>query len=55
MDVVEYLKTERRMNGRGIPVDICPNDLGYSRYENCVYGGGICVDCWNRTIEEAKE
>lgn len=44
------------INGRGYPGNICPDNLGYSRYEKCpsVGVGDICVDCWNRPLEEAK-
>lgn len=44
-----------RINNRGIPPELCPSDLGYSEAEKCGTGNNICVKCWNRPLEEAKE
>lgn len=44
------------LDHRGAPSDICPDDLGYSRHENC--GQGIpltCLECWNRPLEGETE
>lgn len=46
---------DARINNRGIPPELCPDDLGYSRAEKCGTGNNICVKCWNRSLEEAKE
>lgn len=46
------------INNRGYPVKMCPDNLGYSRYDECptvCLSGNICVECWNRPLEEAKE
>lgn len=55
--VQEFLEKypDAPINGRGYPVTMCPDSLGYSRYEKCPSVGNICVDCWNRSLEEAKE
>ena len=46
---------DARINNRGIPPELCPDDLGYSRAEKCGTGNNICVKCWTRSLEEAKE
>lgn len=55
--VQEFLEKypDARINNRGIPPELCPDDLGYSRAEKCGTGNNICVKCWNRSLEEAKE
>ncbi len=40
------------VNDRGIPPDLCPDNLGYSRSDLCGDGSNICVDCWNRPLED---
>ena len=34
----------------GVPMQICPWDLGISEHAGCSIGN--CVDCWNTPIEE---
>lgn len=45
---------DARVDKRGIPPELCPDDLGYSRAEKCGIGSNICVKCWNKPLEEAK-
>lgn len=58
--VQEFLEKypDAPINNRGYPVKMCPDNLGYSRYDECptvCLSGNICVECWNRSLEEAKE
>lgn len=44
-----------RINNRGIPPELCPDDLGYSKAEKCGTGNNICVKCWNRPLADETE
>ena len=54
--VQEFLEKypDARINNRGIPPELCPGDLGYSEAEKCGTGNNICVECWNRPLEEGE-
>ncbi len=39
-----------QLNDRGIPRDLCPHSLGYSK--GCRLSN--CITCWNRPLEEEK-
>lgn len=39
----------------GTPTGVCPSSLGYADLEDCGDNyKDVCVQCWNRTPEEAK-
>lgn len=40
---------------RGIPADLCPDTLGYSKYEKCGSASNNCINCWNRPLADETE
>lgn len=44
-----------QVDNRGIPADLCPDNLGYSKYEKCSSASNSCENCWNRPLADETE